>query len=255
MPYWPFSDLLRGWLEVGLNEPDLRVRVALRRALESLMGDRASGLYPYLGAVLGLALEPEAHARVAELSPEALQYRTFEVVEQWLAELAQAGPVTLLLEDLHWADATSLALVERLLGAVEGAALLMIVTARPERDHGWQRVRETAARDFPHRLAEVTLQPLSGAATEELFAALADVQSFPPAIRARVLEAGEGNPFYVEELLRSMADAGALEERDGRWQLVREMAVELPRDRRAGDPRADRSTGCRQPRCAAGRLR
>ena len=69
--------------------------------------------------MLGLSLEPEAHARLAELSPEALQYRTFEVVRALLARLAQDGPVVVVLEDLHWADATSLQLVERLLADTE----------------------------------------------------------------------------------------------------------------------------------------
>ena len=76
--------------------------------------------------MLGLALEPDAQARLGELSPEALQYRTFEVVRHWLQRLAEDGPVVVVLEDLHWADATSLQLLERLLrhrdlGAPAGA--------------------------------------------------------------------------------------------------------------------------------------
>ena len=202
--------------------------MALRRALETLDGDRAEQLYPYVGALLGLTLEPEAQARVAELAPEALQYRTFEVVEHVISALSRDRPAVLLLEDLHWADATSLALIERMLRTVEDSALLIVLTSRPERDHGWHRTRDTAARDYPHRLRELTLQPLSGDATEQLLGALANMESFPPAIRARIVDAGEGNPFYLEELLHSMADAGSLVDRDGRWELVREMPVELP---------------------------
>ncbi len=228
MPYWLFRDLLRSWLGVGLNEPDLRVRIALRRALDGLVGDRAGLLYPYLGVVLGLPLEPEAQARVAELAPEALQYRTFEVVEQLLAELAEDAPVVLMLEDLHWADATSLALLQRILGLTESCALLIVATGRPERDHGWQRLRESAVRDYPHRVRELELHALSGAAAEQLLAALTDVQSVPMEMLARVRDLAEGNPFYLEELLRSMADSGGLVERDGRWELGRETAVRLP---------------------------
>jgi ABC-type transport system substrate-binding protein/class 3 adenylate cyclase len=229
MPYGVFRDLVRAWVGAGLNEPDLRVRVALRRALDSALGEQSGAqLYPYLGAMLGLTLEPDAQSRVGELSPEALQYRTFEVVEQLLTALAADGPLTILLEDLHWADATSLALVERLLGAVEETALLIVLTARPERDHPWQRVRETASRDHPHRLCELTLGALSGRATEQLLEALAELESFPPEMRSRVVDAGAGNPFFLEELLRSLADAGALTEDDGRWRFQHESALELP---------------------------
>src|SRR5262245_13050353 len=60
LPYWPFRDLIRDWLGSGPDDPELRVRVGLRRALDPLFGDRAGEIYPYLGAMLGLSLEPEA---------------------------------------------------------------------------------------------------------------------------------------------------------------------------------------------------
>ena len=87
MPYWPFRDLLRSWLGVLADEPELRVRLALRRTLDGLFGARLLEVYPYLGAMLGLSLEPEARERLAELSPEALQYRTFAVIRELLARL------------------------------------------------------------------------------------------------------------------------------------------------------------------------
>src|SRR5437870_4448179 len=112
MPYWPFRDLLRSWLGVLADEPELRVRVTLRRQIGRLFGERAIEYYPYLGAMLGLTLEPGAHARLAELSPEAAQYRTFEVIRALFARLAEQGPIVAAFEDLHWADATSLQLLE-----------------------------------------------------------------------------------------------------------------------------------------------
>src|SRR5205085_79758 len=74
-------------------------------------------------------------ARLAELSPEALQYRTFEVVRTLLERLAEEGPLVVVLEDLHWADPTSVQLAERRLGVGEDAAVLLVVTSRPERGH------------------------------------------------------------------------------------------------------------------------
>jgi predicted ATPase len=106
MPYWPFRDLLRAWIGVLADEPELRVRVALRRMVERSFGARSAELAPYLAALLGLTLEPDAAKRLAELSPEALQYRTFEVVRELISRLTQDGPVAVVLEDLHWADAT-----------------------------------------------------------------------------------------------------------------------------------------------------
>src|SRR4029077_16719545 len=91
MPYWPFRDLLRSWLGVLADDPELRVRVTLRRQVGRLFGDRAIEYYPYLGAMLGLTLEPDARARLAELSPEAAQYRTFEVIRALFPRLPGSG--------------------------------------------------------------------------------------------------------------------------------------------------------------------
>src|SRR5207237_2430619 len=69
LPYWPFRELLRDWLGATPDEPELRVRLNLRRRVERLFPARVSEVYPYLGAMLGVALEPDAAGRVAELSP------------------------------------------------------------------------------------------------------------------------------------------------------------------------------------------
>jgi len=111
MPYWPFRDLLRSWLGLPIDEPELRVRVTLQREVTRLFVDRATEYRAYLATLLGLPLEPDEQAMVAELSPEAMQYRTFEIVRDLVARLAKDGPVALVVEDLHWADPTSLQLL------------------------------------------------------------------------------------------------------------------------------------------------
>ncbi len=199
LPYWPFRDLLREWLGVGHDEPELRVRIALRRRVETLFSDRATELYPYLGSLLGLTLEADAAGRLAELSPEALQYRTFEVVEEVFRRLAQDRPVAVVLEDLHWADPTSIQLAERLLSIGEEAAVLLVVAQR-----------------------------LSGDAQRELLLALVGEETLPQELESRLLEQAEGNPFYLEELVRSLADTGALAHENGGWRFDHAVEIEIP---------------------------
>jgi ABC-type oligopeptide transport system substrate-binding subunit/class 3 adenylate cyclase len=228
MTYWPFRDLLRSWLGVMADEPELRVRVALQRSLDALFGARVLEVYPYLGAMLGIALEPEAQARLGELSPEALQYRTFAVVRELLTRLAADGPVVVVLEDLHWADATSLQLLERLLPDTETSALLLVMSMRPERDHPSWRVKEGAARELPHRTRELALEALSGDAGRELLLALVGEGTLPPEMERRILEPAEGNPFFLEELVRSLVDAGALVPEGEGWRFDHAVEVEVP---------------------------
>src|SRR5205823_327203 len=191
----------------------------LRRRVERLFSDRAAELYPYLGSLLGLTLEADAAGRLAELSPEALQYRTFEVVEEVFRRLAQDRPVAVVLEDLHWADPTSIQLAERLLSIGEEAAVLRVVAQRSERDHPSWRLRELAAREYPHLTSELALEPLSGNAQRELLLALVGEETLPQELESRLLEQAEGNPFYLEELVRSLADTGALAHENGGWRF------------------------------------
>jgi ABC-type oligopeptide transport system substrate-binding subunit/class 3 adenylate cyclase len=228
LPYWPFRDLVRRWLGVAADEPELRTRVALRRRLEPLFGDRTAEIYPYVGSLLDLSLEPDAQAKLAELSPEALQYRTFEVVATLVARLAEDGPVLLVVEDLHWADSTSLQLVERLLPVTQDAGVLLVLVMRVERDHASWAVRELAERDFPHRTTEITLEALSGDAGGELLDALVGATTLPAELRERILAGAEGNPFFLEELVRSLVDAGALVRSDRDWRFDHDAEIELP---------------------------
>jgi ABC-type oligopeptide transport system substrate-binding subunit/class 3 adenylate cyclase len=228
LPYWPFRDLLRtDWIGAGADEAELRVRVGLRRRLEQLFAGGADELYPYLGSLLDLALEREAEARTSQLSPEALQWRTFEVVGQLFARIAEESPLVVGVEDLHWADSTSVLLLEQLLGLAEESAVLFVITLRPERDHAAWGLREHAAREFPHLLQGIELGPL-GDADGELLDALVGAGTLPAEVERRVLQTAEGNPFFLEELVRSLIDAGTLVRTEDGWRFDHEAEIEVP---------------------------
>ena len=228
LPYWPYRDLIREWLAVGAYEPEMRVRVTLRRKTERLFPDRAAEIYPYLGAMLGVALEPEAAARLAQISPEALQYRTFEVMQTLVERLAEDGPVALVIEDLHWADPTSLQLTDRLLPLTETAAVMLVITQRPERDHPSWGVKERAGREYPHRTEELTLEPLSGNADRELLRSLIPTAVLPVDVERQILAHAEGNPFFLEELFRALVDSSALVADAEGWRFVPGVPLAIP---------------------------
>jgi ABC-type oligopeptide transport system substrate-binding subunit/class 3 adenylate cyclase len=228
LPYWPYRDILREWLDVSLQEPELRLRVSLRREVDRLFGERALEIYPYLGAMLGLTLEPDASARLAELSPEALQYRTFEVVRALFERLADERPLIVAVDDLHWADATSLQLTEQLLGVTDSAAVLLVLEQRPERDHPSWHVKTVAAEQYPHRSRELALEALSGEAHGELLHSLVGEETIPPELEERILESAEGNPFYLEELVGALVDTGVLVRAGEGWRFDHEAEIVIP---------------------------
>jgi ABC-type oligopeptide transport system substrate-binding subunit/class 3 adenylate cyclase len=228
LPYWPFRDLLRNWLGVSADDPPLRAQIALRRRVEELFEGEQAEIRPYLASLLELDLDPADRARLAELSPEAQQYRTWEVVGRLLTRLAADAPLVVVLEDLHWADPTSLSLAEKLLAVSEEAAVMLLLTHRAERDHPSWRLREAADREFPHRTRMIDLAALPGAAERELLDGLVGINVLPPAVASDILAAAEGNPFFLEELVRSMADAGALVRDGDHWRFDHAADVHVP---------------------------
>ena len=132
------------------------------------------------------------------------------------------------IDDVHWADVESSHLLERLVPLSEQAAVLFVLAGRPDRDHPSWRLRELALRELAHRSHEITLGALPGGVDAELLAALVGPDTLPDELAKRVLAAAEGNPFYVEELVRSLIGAGALVLEDGAWRFDHDVDVEIP---------------------------
>lgn len=228
LPYWPYRDLLRNWLEVSATDPEIRVRVKLRRKTEESFPGRALEFYPYLGTILGLNLEPDAATRLSSLSPESLQYRTFEVLTELLGQISAERPLVISLDDLHWADPTSLALTERLLPLAESGPVMLAISHRPDTDHASWLLKERAAREFRHLFREVALQPLARTSEALLLSSLAGKRALPEEVADRLLGYAEGNPFYLEQMVRSLIDSGALVPENGRWKLSAGDSMQIP---------------------------
>ena len=229
IPYFPFIDLLREWLGITSGDPDAKARIELRAALEGLFGTEGAALYPYLMAMLRVPLDREAAARLADLSPESLQHQTFRVVRRWAESLSAARPLGLILDDLHWADATSLTLLEDLLATTEQHPLLLCLLFRPERDHASWRLNDVARQRYPHRHVEIPLRSLASGDAERLVTNLLALPEFSPTIRTLILEKAEGNPFFVEEVIRALITAGILAREGDSWRSTRAItALDIP---------------------------
>jgi len=223
MAYLPWVDMLHGLLGMSTEDAPRVVRDALRRFIEIHCPDRFDQVYPCLGRMMSLPLVEEIEDRLGELMPEGLKALTFRAVETVVQSAAKVGPLVLVCEDLHWADPSSLELLEQLLALTDRASLLLICAFRPYREHGCWEIRHTAGRSYPHRHIDLHLRPLSAADSEELVGHLLHVEALPRPLRVRILDHAEGNPFYVEEVIRSLIDSQFIvyDEACEQWQATR----------------------------------
>ncbi|CAN5561872.1 hypothetical protein BH20CHL7_BH20CHL7_05910 [soil metagenome] len=176
---------------------------------------------PYLAHLLALPVPPDASQEIARLDPTVLQGRYVEAMRGVIAEAAGARPVVVVCEDVHWADPASVDLIGRLLPHLQDLPVLVLMAARPDRDApGWALV--TAARDrYGDVLVDLRLTALSVADSRALVAGLLEIESLASTTRDYILERADGNPFFIEEVIRILVDRGAIERRDGRWVATR----------------------------------
>ena len=215
--YLLWLDVLRGLLGVKLEDAPLAVRDTLRQQILALCPDQFDAVYPYLGRLLALPLETEAEAVVRRLDGRSLRAGSFRAVETVLEWTARQRPLVVVCEDLHWADPTSIELLEYLLPLTERVPILYICAFRPEREHGCWRIKETIAPHYRHTNLE--LLALSPNESTALIGNLLHIQDLPAELCARILNRAEGNPFYVEEIIRSLINSGV---------IVREAEAESP---------------------------
>jgi predicted ATPase len=135
--------------------------------------------------------------------PDALRRRTFDTLVTWFLRLADRQPVVLVLEDLHWSDPSTLELLGRILEQRAATTLLCLATHRPEFLPGWP------ARSH---VSQLSLGPLTRRQTEEMVRVAAGERALDPRMIKGVLERADGNPLYVEELVKMLQETRRLDE-------------------------------------------
>lgn len=220
VPYGPFADLSRRY--AGITDEDsefrarLRLRQALKRTLSAGLEERA-----IFGGMLGMRPEGDEAAYLATLSSQALKQRLFGLIDDLFTRLAQQRPTVLVLEDLHWADGSSLELIQHLLPLVRRVPLAIVGVFRL--GQGEPPLWPLITAEYGDRLTQIELAPLAPASTVTLVEQLLSTSELlPPAAQKLIIGKAEGNPFFVEEVIRSLIERGGLERsEDGRrWNVT-----------------------------------
>jgi class 3 adenylate cyclase/predicted ATPase len=182
-----------GRLERALAEAGLPAREAL----------------PIFAALLGIA--PGDAVPPLDLTPQRLRQKTLELLLVWLRATAREQPVLLVVEDLHWADPSTLELLDLLVPAAAATPILALLTARLEFPPRWT--------DLAH-VNELAMTRLAQDETARMVAAVAGEKALPAALVGQIAGRTDGVPLFVEELTRTVLESGQLRELDDRYELT-----------------------------------
>ena len=222
-PFAPFQRALPAAAGLAEGGDPAAGYARLCDAIDALLPGRGEETAPFVAQAMGLPVPAAEEERIRYLPPPMLRGLVFGAVVGWLEALAGARPTVLYLDDVHWADPTSLELLHALMPVTDRAPLLLLLALRPRpQDASWQ-LYEAAARDYGHRFTPVRLQPLAEADSRALVRNLLAIEDLPERVRQLILDKSEGNPFFLEEVIRSLLDAGLVVRQGDHWRATREV--------------------------------
>jgi class 3 adenylate cyclase/tetratricopeptide (TPR) repeat protein len=202
--FFPLAEVIHQAADILEGEPPAAARAKLDRALAEIPDcERIASL---VGGLFGWG-------------PPGATEDAFWAVRKVLEHLARERPVVVVFDDIHWAEPTMLDLIEHLADWTRDAAVLVVCLARPELldiRTGWGGGKMNAS--------SILLEPLPSDEASLLVDNLLGRADIPQAARQRILDAAEGNPLFVEEMLAMLIDDGLLRFEDGAWRSVEDLA-------------------------------
>jgi ABC-type oligopeptide transport system substrate-binding subunit/class 3 adenylate cyclase len=217
LPYSLIRDLFAFRFQIEDTDPLPVVREKLEEGVgATLAGGEESRLRAhFIGHLAGFALGESSHLEAVLDDPKQIHDRALNYLADYFKALATENPVLILLEDLHWADDSSLDALNHLALALTDQPLMIVGTARPalfERRPHWGE-----GQPFHTRLP---LRPLSKRNTRRLLAEILQMmETVPELLRDMVVSNAEGNPFFVEELIKMLIEDGLIVKAEDEWQL------------------------------------
>jgi class 3 adenylate cyclase len=228
LPYHLVFDLVWSLLGIPRGETGNVPRAAIDERIDALLGEDAADVKPYVAHLLALPLSPDETDRV-QLDPETLQGRYVSAIARILRGLTDKGPVVLVAEDIHWADPASVEILIQLVPLLTPLPVLGLFVSRVETDApGWRLITQIKA-GFGEAVTEIRLQPLDEQSSRELVSNLLEIESLPEDVRQAILKRSEGNPFFVEEVIRMLIGRGAIVSAGDHWTATADIGqVEIP---------------------------
>jgi tetratricopeptide (TPR) repeat protein len=215
-PYFPVIDLLKRYAHVEDHDDTRTVRARVTGQMLAL-DERLQDAIPALLALLDVLPDDSSFRH---LDPPQRRQRTLEALKRLLLRESQVQPLLLVFEDLHWIDAETQALLDTFVDSLPTAHLLLLVNYRPEYQHGW------GSKTY---YTQLRLDPLPPASADAFFQALlGDDPSLVP-LKQLLIERTAGNPFFLEETVRTLVETQVLVGAPGAYRVARDLpTIQVP---------------------------
>jgi class 3 adenylate cyclase/tetratricopeptide (TPR) repeat protein len=208
VPYAPWVAMMRQYFGITSEDGEPEACAKISERLGAGAGELA-GKYSALCQVMNLRGVDTPRSDGSE--DDVAKRETFEAVAELVYKASEQAPVVMIIEDVHWIDEPSREMLSLAVGTTTGERLMMLISHRPEHQPGW---RAKSA------FTQLTLGPLSDEETVEVVRGVAG-GPLPGQLERRIAQKSEGNPFFTEEITRTLVEEGYLLRSDGQVRLTR----------------------------------
>jgi predicted ATPase/class 3 adenylate cyclase/regulation of enolase protein 1 (concanavalin A-like superfamily) len=227
--YWPFLDILRTYFNLSEGDDTATIAGKVTDSITQLMPQSADETLPLLGQLLSIRFGNELDDRLKFATPEQIRHQTLMRLRDIFRTLAESQPLLLILEDLHWSDDLSLDLISLLMDELANTPLMLLCVYRPEKEHQVSHLSDQAQRKCLDRYTEITLRKLSTIESRQLVEELLTIDNLPENVKNMILDKSEGNPFFIEEVIRSLIDRDLVYRDEERWKARDEVSnIDVP---------------------------
>ena len=219
--YWPFLEVLKQFAGITEEDDEIQGWQKLQARINRLFPDEVADTLPYLATLLSLEVKGNLTSRVQFLDGESMRRQIFRTSRHFLSRLSREQPLFLEFEDFHWADQSTVELMEHLLPLVTQDPVVFCFVSRSETPGASETLAGLIAERYAPHQTTLHLLPLENEQSERLVCELLDLDDLPGQMRDIVKIKSQGNPLFLEELIRALIDAGVVcRDRAGRrWQI------------------------------------
>lgn len=229
LSFHPITNLIKSWAGISEDDPPSVSSEKLQLGINQIAPGQADEIYAFLATMMGLPLSGKHKERVAGIEGEALEKLILKNLRDLIINATKDKPRIYLIEDMHWSDNSSINLFESLYKLSQNHPVMFINVMRPGYKETGDYVLKYLVDNLPGDHITINISPLEESEAGLLISNLLRKAQLPKDIEKIIIRKTEGNPFFIEEILRSFIDEGILEVKEGSFVVTEKInAVNIP---------------------------
>jgi len=208
LSFHPIIQLIRSWSDIREEDSPAKSANKLHDSIQRVAHEQAEEIFPFIATMMGLPLTGKYKERIAGIEGEALEKLILKNLRDLVTLTSRVRPLVIILEDLHWADNSSILFLESLLKLSSHHPVLFINIFRPGFEETGDYLLHFLKENLSDNHSTILIEPLVKSDSEDLIGNLLHKASLPVEIVELILRKTEGNPFFIEEVIRSFIDEG-----------------------------------------------